>query len=242
MTKISRRKFLAVGASGISLAALSGCGAFTDGSTMDEIMALLSSSATEDAEGDEDTSESVTLAVTYPAGRSPKVFTSGWVFGARCLDGTDDISDTVKWSGTGVFNPAVGARSRPIFNSEGQNTITLSVSVRGKTIQKTVNVTAVSPGGYISVGAQAECLADAHGCPACPHPTVGPIVSGSPNVLVNGKSAARVGDTGRHAACCGPNTFEIVSGDSEVLINGRAAATQNSQTRHCGGMGRIKRT
>lgn len=74
---------------------------------------------------------------------------------------------------------------------------------------------------------------------ACAHPTVGPITTGSPNVFVNGRPAARVGDIGVHAACCGPNTFKIISGDSQVLINGRPAAKIGSQTNHCGGVGSI---
>jgi uncharacterized Zn-binding protein involved in type VI secretion len=206
---------------------------------LDDILALLRASAAEGGDGDEETSGSIRLALTYPAGRSPKVFTSGWVFGARCFDGDKDISDTVKWSGSGVFNPDQGAMSRPVFSSEGPNTITLAVTVGEKTVQKAFRVTAVSPGAYAAVGSKAQCLADAHGCPACPHPTVGPITTGSPNVFVNGKPAARVGDKGIHAACCGPNTYEIVSGDPEVLINGRAAAKLRSATKHCGGDGQI---
>ena len=161
------------------------------------------------------------------------------MFGARCTSDGVDISDTVKWGGSGVFNPDMGPTSRPVFNSEGPNTITISVKVGEKTIQKTVYVSAVSPGGYAGIGSKASCPADAHGCPACPHPTIGPITTGSPNVLANGRPAARVGDKGIHAACCGPNTYEIASGDPDVQINGRSAAKLGSTTRHCGGSGTI---
>lgn len=242
MMEVDRRKFLALGISGLTLA-LSGCAGYTDGMTLDEILAMLRKNAADgDADGDEEIAGPVKLALAYPAGRSPKVFTSGWVFGARCSADDKDISDKVKWSGTGTFQPDTGSISRPTFSSEGGNTITLSVEVGGKTIQKSYTVTAVSPGSYAAVGSLAKCLADAHGCPACPHPTIGPIISGSPNVFVNGKPAARVGDRGVHSACCGPNTYEISGGDPEVLINGRAAAKMNSETRHCGGTGHIVST
>ncbi|NTW28825.1 MAG: hypothetical protein HGA39_05610 [Coriobacteriia bacterium] len=193
---------------------------------------------TQDADS-EDKEAEVTLALTYPVGRSPKVFVSGWVFGASCVIDGKDYSDQVKWSGTGTFGPEVGARSRPVFNGPGSNTITLSVTVNGKTTSKSFSVEAVSSEGYACVGMLAYCPADAHGDPGDPHPVTGPITSGSSNVFINGKAAARVGDTGVHAACSGPNTFTIAGGDSEVLINGKPAAKIGSTTRHCGGTGTI---
>ena len=240
MTEIDRRKFLTVTLlSGLSLA-LNGCAGLTDQMTLDEILAWLrNNSAKDSADSDEETQGAVKLALTYPAGKSPKVFTSGWVFGARCIANGEDISDKVEWSGNGVFNPNTGPRSRPVFNNEGMNQITLTVNFGGKLYVKSFNVTAVSPAGYAAVGGKAQAPADAHGCPACPHPCIGPIQTGSPNVFVNGKPAARVGDRGIHAICCGPNSYEIVGGDSEVLINGRAAAKIGSMTRHCGGTGQI---
>jgi len=240
MTEIDRRKFLMLALmSGLALP-LSACSGITDQMTMDEILAELRDYLGKDSsDNDEDVTGKVKLAIVYPAGRSPKVFTDGWVFGARCTNDGADISDTVKWSGTGTFHPDMGPISRPVFNSEGPNTIKLSVNVGGKTIDKTVYVSAVSPGSYAGVGSLAHCDADAHGCPACPHPTTGPITTGSPNVLANGKPAARVGDRGVHAACCGPNSYEIASGDPDVQINGRSAAKLGSTTRHCGGTGSI---
>ena len=68
---------------------------------------------------------------------------------------------------------------------------------------------------------------------------MGPIVTGSPTVLLNGLPAARVGDHGIHAACCGPNNYTIASGDESVLIDGRPAAHKDSLTQHCGGAGKI---
>ena len=58
------------------------------------------------------------------------------------------------------------------------------------------------------LGDKSNVPVDAHGCPACPHPAVGPAIVGSPDVMVNKRPALRVGDKGIHAACCGPNTWE----------------------------------
>ena len=59
------------------------------------------------------------------------------------------------------------------------------------------------------LGDKAQVQADAHGCPACPHPGVGPIVVGSADVFTNGKPQGRQDDLGIHAACCGPYNFQI---------------------------------
>jgi uncharacterized Zn-binding protein involved in type VI secretion len=73
----------------------------------------------------------------------------------------------------------------------------------------------------------------AHGCPGCPHPVQGPIVTGSPTVFINGIPAARVSDIGVHAVCCGPNMFEIKMGSATVYINGKQAARKGDMTMHC---------
>jgi uncharacterized Zn-binding protein involved in type VI secretion len=90
------------------------------------------------------------------------------------------------------------------------------------------------------LGDLAQVDADAHGCPACPHKAVGPITTGSPDVLVNGKPAARQGDWGAHAVCCGPNLFQIAKGSPTVYVNGKPFARMNDSTTHCGGSGPIK--
>ncbi len=186
----------------------------------------------------------VLMELTYPAGSSPKVFTTGWVFGARCVldpytKNAKNLASKVKWSGSGSFSPSIGNTSRPAFGAPGVNTIVLTIEIGRQKISKTFKVTAVSPTKYAAVGDFACCPADAHGCPACPHNVKGPIISGSPHVLVRGKPAARVGDTGTHSHCCGPNTFKIVSGDPQVLIDGKPAARKGDKTQHCGGMGFI---
>ncbi len=189
--------------------------------------------------------QDIQISLTYPAGDSPKVFTKGWVFGARCLVGPitrkqTDISADVRWKGTGTFTPDRGPLSRPVFNGPGTNHITLYVERDGRTVsEKTFTVEAVDPKGYASIGSIAHCPNDTHGCPACPHSVKGPIQSGSPNVLIDGKPAARVGDPGIHAACCGSNTFVITTGDPNVLIDGKPAARMGDQTKHCGGAGSI---
>ena len=89
------------------------------------------------------------------------------------------------------------------------------------------------------LGDKAQVNADAHGCPACPHPGTGPIVVGSTNVFTNGKPQGRQDDLGIHAACCGPNNFQIAKGSPTVYVNGKPAARMQDKTKHCGGSGQI---
>lgn len=77
-------------------------------------------------------------------------------------------------------------------------------------------------------------LGSMHVCPMCtglvPHvggPVAGP---GAPNVLINGKPAALVGDI---CVCSGPPDT-IVQGEPTVLINGVPVATMGSMTAHGG--------
>ncbi len=89
------------------------------------------------------------------------------------------------------------------------------------------------------LGDKSQVPADAHGCPACPHPAVGPAVMGSPTVMVNGRPALRVGDNGLHAACCGPNSWVASAGSGTVLINGMPAHRLGDMDTHCGGVGQM---
>jgi uncharacterized Zn-binding protein involved in type VI secretion len=93
--------------------------------------------------------------------------------------------------------------------------------------------------GQCRLGDKSNTPADAHGCPACPHPAVGPAIVGSPNVNVNKMPAVRVDDTGIHMACCGPNTWTAKVGSSTVFINNKAAHRMGDQDQHCGGMGQM---
>ena len=237
-----KKRFLLIALLLFTIPVLSGCnGNYSEYEAMQAIedyLAGLLDEGEEVVEGDI-VKDGVTLLLTHPAGRSPKVFTTGWVFGARCSYDGNDYSSAVKWSGSASFSPDKGSPSRPSFSGVGANQIVLSIVIDNKQYSKTFNVNAVSPAGYACVGMQAACPADAHGSPACPLATIGPITTGSPNVFVNGRPAARVGDVGVHAACAGPNTFKIAGGDSQVLINGRPAAKIGSSTEHCGGMGSI---
>src|ERR1700729_813195 len=89
------------------------------------------------------------------------------------------------------------------------------------------------------LGDKAQCPIDAHGCPACPHPPVGPAISGAANVLTNDRPALRVNDSGIHAACCGSNTWKALNGSPTVFINNRAAMRATDPTQHCGGVGQM---
>ena len=89
------------------------------------------------------------------------------------------------------------------------------------------------------LGDKSNVPVDAHGCPACPHPGVGPAIVGSPDVFVNYRPALRVGDKGIHAACCGPNTWEAIVGSATVFINYKAAHRLGDLDKHCGGVGQM---
>lgn len=89
------------------------------------------------------------------------------------------------------------------------------------------------------LGDLAQVPADAHGCPLCPHPAMGPAIAGSPDVNVNGQPALRVGDSGIHAVCCGPNQWTARRGSATVFINGQAAHRVGDMQQHCGGSGQL---
>lgn len=89
------------------------------------------------------------------------------------------------------------------------------------------------------LGDKSQAPVDAHGCPACPHPVIGPAVTGSPNVLVNFRPALRMTDQGIHVACCGPNMWVATKGSGTVLINNLGAHRMGDQDQHCGGIGQL---
>lgn len=94
--------------------------------------------------------------------------------------------------------------------------------------------------GVCRLGDRAKAPLDVHGCPACPHPNViGPSISGSSNVYVNGMPALRINDIGMHAACCGTNMWKITAASGQVFINGSAMVRKGDPTQHCGGIGQM---
>jgi uncharacterized Zn-binding protein involved in type VI secretion len=68
---------------------------------------------------------------------------------------------------------------------------------------------------------------------------IGPAVSGSKDVKINGRGALRLNDPGTHAACCGPNTWKTAKGSGTVFVNGRPAIRNGDMTQHCGGVGKM---
>ena len=93
--------------------------------------------------------------------------------------------------------------------------------------------------GAVRVSDLGFVTGDAHSCPACAHVCVGPVISGSGDVFVNGLNAARKGDPGVHAVCCGPNTFNTNEGSDNVFVNGKPFVRRGDATKHCGGDGKI---
>lgn len=188
--------------------------------------------------------DKVKLELTYPNGKSPKVFTTGWTFGVKATlnPGTraaKDISGQVKWSGSGTFSPSNGSVSHPVFRRAGRNTIKLSVVVDRQEYSEEFPIEAVIP-HHATIGCRTDCPNDAHGCPACPHHVNGVILTGNSKVLINGRPVACVGDTGTHTVgCCGTNIFTIAAGDTSVLVDGKPVARIGDKTNHCGGAGRI---
>lgn len=89
------------------------------------------------------------------------------------------------------------------------------------------------------LGDKSQVPADAHGCPACPHPCIGPAIIGSPDVFTNNMPSVRVDDMGMHAACCGPNMWTAKKGSATVFINNKAAHRLGDQDQHCGGSGQM---
>jgi uncharacterized Zn-binding protein involved in type VI secretion len=174
---------------------------------------------------------------------SPKILTQGWTMTAHVRSNLPDVDPErlaagIRWDGSGTF-ASVGPNATPTFARAGQNQVRLSVNVRGRVYSSTFHFLAKDADQYARLGARSQCHADAHGCPACPHPVVGPVIVGSPTFLVGGKPLARVGDQGIHAACCGPNTFTVVDGDPEILVDGKRVPRLHDRTRHCGGEGQL---
>ena len=93
--------------------------------------------------------------------------------------------------------------------------------------------------GQGRLGDLSKIDACAHGCPACPHPGIGPAIIGSPDVNVNSMPALRVDDTGMHAACCNTNTWTATAGSPTVFINNKKAHRKGDADKHCGGNGTL---
>ncbi|MCB9729244.1 MAG: PAAR domain-containing protein [Deltaproteobacteria bacterium] len=91
----------------------------------------------------------------------------------------------------------------------------------------------------VRIGDLGKCDACAHGCPSCPHPTIGPLIAGSADVFVNKLPAGRLNDPGVHAACCNANMWNTAKGSGTVFINGKAAVRKGDATKHCGGSGKM---
>lgn len=77
-------------------------------------------------------------------------------------------------------------------------------------------------------------ITDMHTCPMVnpgPVPHVGgPVIAGSPDVLIGYQPAGRVGDS----VVCVPSVDSISAGSSNVIINGKQAARIGDPTDHGG--------
>lgn len=77
------------------------------------------------------------------------------------------------------------------------------------------------------------------GDPCCQRPVEGPAQSGSPDVLINGQAALRVGDPGKHDPCSGKQEWKAKKGSRSVTINGVPAHRVGDETTHCHGRGEL---
>jgi uncharacterized Zn-binding protein involved in type VI secretion len=77
------------------------------------------------------------------------------------------------------------------------------------------------------------------GDPCCERPVEGPAQRGSPDVLINGRAALRVGDPGEHAPCSGKHAWKAEEGSRSVTINGVPAHRRGDVTTHCHGKGEL---
>jgi uncharacterized Zn-binding protein involved in type VI secretion len=89
------------------------------------------------------------------------------------------------------------------------------------------------------LGDKARIDVDTHGGPCCPHAAIGPAISASSNVLVNGIPALRLGDIGMAAPCCGSSIWKVVQASGGVFINGSAMVRKGDIVQSCGGIGKM---
>ena len=76
----------------------------------------------------------------------------------------------------------------------------------------------------------AHCHGHDHGLMPAP----GRITTGSARVFVDGRPAARAGDSGSSVCCAGIGTIKVLPKAGKVFIDGRPAAGENDSTLHCG--------
>ena len=76
-------------------------------------------------------------------------------------------------------------------------------------------------------------------CDGCGKLAVGPAVSASDNVLVNGRPSVRVHDTGAHTEGSPDGAWEAVEGAPAVLINSRNAHRLGDGDKHRSGKGAL---
>jgi uncharacterized Zn-binding protein involved in type VI secretion len=89
------------------------------------------------------------------------------------------------------------------------------------------------------VGDQAMNPEEEGGDGCCRRPVEGPAQRGSPDVIINGLAALRVGDRGTHGPCDGEKAWKATAGSRSVTINGLPAHRLGDETEHCHGKGQL---
>lgn len=87
------------------------------------------------------------------------------------------------------------------------------------------------------IGDKSQSFGHVHKCPMCtmgsPHNVIGPFVTGSPDVYINGRNVIRMGDPGVAAACCDTNMFKAKECSKTVFVNGLGVVQMGDITEHC---------
>ncbi len=87
--------------------------------------------------------------------------------------------------------------------------------------------------GISRLGDNARVEHHTHEKGCCPQNAVGPAISASSNVIVNGVPALRLGDLGVHVSCCGPNLWTVIAASGQLFLNGSPAVRLGDTTLHC---------
>ena len=124
---------------------------------------------------------------------SPRILTKGWAMTAgvrvEIPEVRGNLASNIRWEGSGTFSGTTGPLSTPSFAKPGQNFVKVSARTGDRVYGSMIWFSATDANLYARLGSIARCGADAHGCPACPRPTIGPLILAyfvsPPSVLTN---------------------------------------------------------
>lgn len=86
---------------------------------------------------------------------------------------------------------------------------------------------------------KSQCTTYMYDCSVYPNPVHAPTLSGSPDLLINGKPGLRVGNNGIHASCYPADTWQVIEGSPNVSMNGKPSHRLDDEDQHSGEIGRM---